>query len=102
MPPSSSIRSVDSIKDQLKGQSILVRIDAVDETNLEDALPTLAFLSQSGARIVVATHSPVADLPIILTSLLSRPVSRIDEWKGEAGRRAVASMQDGEIAMMKD
>jgi phosphoglycerate kinase len=103
MTPQSLIVSIDAIpQEQLRRQRVLVRIDAQDEVKLSDALSTLVFLSQSGARVVVATHSPVDDLLIVLTRLLGRPVAILDKWKGETGLRAIAHLLEGEITMMKD
>ena len=102
MTPHSRIVSIDAIrKEQLRGQRILVRIDAGNEAKLRDALPTLAFLSQSGARIIIATHSLTDRIFATLISLLG-PVGTLDKWKGQAGLRAVADLRDGEIIIMKD
>ena len=43
---------------QLREQTILIRIDASDDARMRDSLPTITFLSESGARVVIATHSP--------------------------------------------
>jgi nucleotide-binding universal stress UspA family protein len=103
MTPHSLIVSIDAIpKEQLRRLRVLVRIDPRDEVKLNDGVPTLVFLSQSGARIVVATHSPVEDLFTLLSRLVGRPVSILDEWKGDAGLRTIAHLLDGEITMIKD
>src|SRR5678815_516091 len=103
MTPQSLIVSIDAIsQEQLRGQRVLVRIDAQDVVKLNDALPTLVFLSQSGARVVVATHSPVEDFFALLTRLIGHPVGILDEWKDDAGLRAIAHLLEGEITMMKD
>ena len=103
MTASSLITRIDSIpKEQLRGQAVLVRIDAENEAKLQDALPTLFVLLQSGARIVIATHSPVHNALAKLTDALGRPIRKLHEWRGEAGLRAVAQMLDGDIVMIKD
>jgi phosphoglycerate kinase len=103
MTPSSLITRIDSIpKDQLRGQAVLVRIDAQNEAKLRDALPTLFVLLNSGARIVIATHSPVHNASAKLADVLGRPIRKLHDWKDEAGLRAVAQMFDGEIVMIKD
>ena len=37
-----------------------------------------------------------------LNELLGRPVGKLDEWKGEAGPRAVNRMGEGEIMMIEN
>jgi hypothetical protein len=64
---------IDAIpREQLRGQSALVRIDAADDSRLRDSLATLNFLSESGARTVIATHSgsPARNLESIRTQLI--------------------------------
>ena len=76
---------------------------------LRDSLPTLAFLSEAGARVVVATHcGSLPDAPRLdgiaarLGELLGRPVGKLDEWKGESGLRAVSRLSEGEILMLEN
>jgi 3-phosphoglycerate kinase len=72
---------------ELAGQSVLVRIDAEDEVKIRDSLSTLAFVSDAGAHVVVATHcglapdaAPRADvLAARLSELLGRPVGKLDQ-----------------------
>ena len=102
--------SIDTIPPkELRQQPVLVRIDAEDEAKLRDSLPTLALLSEAGARVVVATHCGLRpDAPRMdaiaarLNELLGRPVGKLDEWKGEAGPRAVNRMGEGEIMMIEN
>lgn len=94
----------------LAGLPVLVRIDAEDDASLREALPTLAHLVDARARIVVATHrgsapdhAPSADpIAVTLSEMLGRPIHRLDDWKGEAGLRAVNGLSDGEILMIEN
>jgi phosphoglycerate kinase len=105
-----AIASIDTIQaEELRGEAVLIRIDATDEMKLHDSLPTLAFLSETGARAVVATHygsgphAPRLDtVAVQLGELIGRPVSKLDEWKGEAGLRAVGRLGEGEIMMLEN
>ncbi|HEY6383034.1 MAG TPA: phosphoglycerate kinase, partial [Pseudolabrys sp.] len=105
-----TVASIDTIPpEELKGQPVLVRIDAEDEMKLRDSLPTLAFLAEASARVVVATHygsgpdAPRLDaIGVRLGELLGRPVGKLDEWKGEAGLRAVGRLSEGEIMMLEN
>ena len=94
---------------QLAGQAVLVRVDAEDDVKLNDAVPTLAFACEAGARVVVATHcglaptAPRADaIAARLSDLLGRSVGKLDDWKGEGGQRAVNHLADGAILMLEN
>jgi phosphoglycerate kinase len=105
-----TVASIDTLSpEELRGQPVLVRIDAEDEVKLRDALPTLALLSETRARVVVATHCGLPpDAPRLdgiaarLGELLGRSVGKLDEWKGEAGLRAVNRLSEGEIMMLEN
>src|SRR4051812_37434946 len=99
------VAGIESIpRKELREQNDLVRIDASDDARLRDSLPTITFLSESGARIVIATHSPShtnnsqtngsqpRDIAARLTELLGGAVRKPAQWKGEAGLRAVTHM----------
>jgi phosphoglycerate kinase len=105
-----TVASLDTIPPkEFSGQAVLVRIDAEDELTLRDSLPTLAFLSEAGARVIVATHfgSPTGGprldaIASRLGELLGRSVGKLDEWKGEAGLRAVTHLNEGAIMMLEN
>jgi phosphoglycerate kinase len=105
-----TVASLDTIPPkELAGQAVLVRVDAEDEVKLRDSLPTLARVSEAGARVVIATHygsgpnAPRLDhIAIRLTELLGRPVGKLDEWKGEASPRAVNHLGEGAIMMIEN
>ncbi len=105
-----AVAGIDTIPPkELGAQAILVRIDAEDEMKLRDSLPTLALLSEARGRVVVATHygtgpnAPRLDaIAVQLGELLGRPVSKLDEWQGEAGLRAVSRLGEGEIMMIEN
>jgi phosphoglycerate kinase len=104
------VASIDTIPPkELAGQAVLVRIDAEDDTKLRDSLPTLAFASEAGSRVVVATHyglppdAPRADaLGARLSEQLGRPIGKLDDWKGEAGLAAVSHLAGGEIVLIEN
>ncbi|HYJ14272.1 MAG TPA: phosphoglycerate kinase, partial [Candidatus Limnocylindria bacterium] len=95
---------------ELAGLPVLVRVDAADDAKLRNALPTLAHLAEARARIVIATHrdaapdgAPAADrIAASLSEMLGRPVNSLDDWKGEAGLRAVSRLGDGGILMIEN
>jgi phosphoglycerate kinase len=101
------VAGIDAIpRKGLRGQRVLVRIDAETDEKLRDSLPTLAFFLQSGARVVVATHrsSPASldGVAVRLGELLGRAVNKLDEWKGEAGLIAVSHLGEGEVVMIEN
>jgi phosphoglycerate kinase len=95
--------------EDLAERIVLVRIDGNDEFGLRDTLPTLSYLSEAKARAVIATHcgTPtdephVDELTAKLSEMLGRPVGRLDDWRGEAGLRAVSHMAPGDILVMEN
>jgi phosphoglycerate kinase len=106
-----TVASIDAMPPaELAGQAVLVRIDARDEASMRDSLSTLEFVSDAGARVIVATHcgvapdsAPRADaVGARLSELLERKVGKLDQWKGEAGVRAVSHLSEGEIMMIEN
>ena len=106
-----TIASIDTVEPRdLAGQAVLIRVDAEDDVKLRDALPTLTFAFQARARLVVATHigaphdaAPRTDaIAAHLSEWLGRSVGKLDDWKGEAGLRAVSHLTEGEILMLEN
>src|SRR5687768_7810196 len=95
--------------EDLAARIVLVRIDGNDEFGLRDTLPTLSYVSEAKARVIIATHcgaphhAPDVDgLVAKLSDMLGRPIGRLDDWRGEAGLRAVSHMAAGDILMMEN
>jgi phosphoglycerate kinase len=105
-----TVKSIETLPpNDLTGQAVFVRIDAEDELKLNEALPTLSFACEAGARVVVATHCGLgpaalrADfIPARLGSLLGRPVGKLDDWKDESSQRAVNQLADGAVLMVEN
>ena len=105
-----TVASIDAMPPaELTGQAVLVRIDAQDEVRMRDSLSTLAFVAGAGARVIVATHCGLSDaapradaVGARLSELLQRKVGKLDQWKGEAGVRAVSHLSEGEIIMIEN
>ncbi len=60
---------------------VLVRIDGNDEFGLRDTLPTLSYVSEAKARVIIATHCGTpTDAPDVdeLTAKLSDMLGRSD------------------------
>jgi phosphoglycerate kinase len=106
----------------LKGKRVLVRADlnvpakngkVTDATRLERIAPGLEDLADRGARIIVMSHfgrpkggpdpqyslKPVAEK---LGELLGRPVAFATDCIGEPAVKLVASLRDGDIAVLEN
>jgi phosphoglycerate kinase len=112
-----TIRDVD-----FKGKRVLVRVDfnvpvkdgAVgDDTRIHAALPTLKYLLENGAALILCSHlgrpkgqslpefslKPVADR---LAKLLDKPVSFADDCIGPKAEDAVQALKAGEVLLLEN
>lgn len=112
-----------TVKDlDVAGRRVLVRVDfnvpmkngaITDDSKMRAALPTLRYLIEHGAKVIVATHlgrpkgevveslrtAPVAER---LSKLLDRPVISLRDCIGPEVEAAVAGMRDGDVAMLEN
>ncbi|HYH12701.1 MAG TPA: phosphoglycerate kinase [Thermomicrobiales bacterium] len=115
--PKRSIRTAD-----VAGKNVLVRVDfnvplddgaIADDTRIRAALPTITWLVDHNARVILASHlgrpggkvvdelrlHPVAER---LSSLLDRPVAAMSTITGSDVTNAVDSMSDGDIVLLEN
>lgn len=101
---------------------VLVRVDynvplqngrVADDTRLRESLPTLKYLLEHRAKIILVSHlgrpngkvvpelrlDPVAHQ---LERLLQRPVLKLHECIGPAVQRAISQMKSGDIALLEN
>jgi phosphoglycerate kinase len=113
-----------SVRDvEVAGKRVLVREDfnvpldehgkVVDITRLEAALPTIKYLYEEGARIILVSHlgrpkgkvvqrlrmDPVARE---LSRLLGRPVEKLDSCVGPDVEQAVRELNPGDIILLEN
>jgi phosphoglycerate kinase len=112
-----------SIKDiQVQGKRVFCRVDfnvpmqggqVTDDTRIKAALPTISYLVEQGAKVILASHlgrpkgqvveelrlTPVAQR---LSELLGKNVHKVDEAKGEAVLAEVNKLADGEILLLEN
>ena len=112
-----------SVKDlDLKGQRLFIRVDfnvpvkdgkVDDDSRIRASLPTIQYAIEHGARVILASHlgrpkgqrvdkyslRPVAEH---LSQLLERPVAFAGDCIGEAAESVVASLGDGDVALLEN
>ena len=107
---------------EVKGQRVFVRVDfnvpmadgaITDETRIRAAIPTIEYLVEQGAKVILASHlgRPKGEVKedmrltavgIRLAELMGKPVTKLDESIGQAVEEAVANMQDGDILLLEN
>ncbi|MDV2886214.1 phosphoglycerate kinase [Alkalihalophilus pseudofirmus] len=112
-----TVRDID-----LKGKKVFCRVDfnvpmkdgeITDETRIRAALPTIEFLVEKGAKVILASHlgrpkgevveelrlTPVAAR---LGELLGKEVKKVDEAHGAEAEAAANSLQDGDVLLLEN
>lgn len=111
----------DLSKDDLAGKKVFVRADLnvpldgdlniTDDTRIRAAVPTLKYLVENGAKVLLTSHlgrpkdGPEDKFrlnPVVprLSELLGFDVKKVDDCIGESVDEAVASMKDGEVLIL--
>lgn len=112
-----------SVKDvEVKGKRVLCRVDfnvpiekgiITDDTRIRASLPTLTYLLEQGAKLILVSHlgrpkgqvkeelrlDPVAKR---LSELLNREVKKCDEAVGEEVTKQVAELKEGEVLLLEN
>lgn len=108
----------------VKGKRVLVRCDfnvpldgtkITDETRINGALPTIKYLIENGAKVILCSHmgkpkgEPKPELSLApvaksLTEKLGKEVvfAADDNVVGENAKKAVAEMQDGDVVLLQN
>jgi phosphoglycerate kinase len=108
---------------ELTGKKTLVRVDfnvpmneageITDDLRIRTVLPTLQYLLEQKARVIVCTHMgrpkgqrvekySLAPVAAYLANLLGQPVSLAPDCIGQEVAAAVAALQDGQILMLEN
>ncbi|MGM7634458.1 phosphoglycerate kinase [Bacillus sp. Hm123] len=112
-----------TIKDvDVKGKRVFCRVDfnvpmkdgkVTDDTRIRAALPTIQYLSEQGAKVILASHlgrpkgevkeelrlTPVAGR---LSELAGKEVKKVDEAYGETVQAEIEKMNDGDLLLLEN
>ncbi|MDG0809428.1 phosphoglycerate kinase [Cohnella rhizosphaerae] len=112
-----------SVRDvNVSGLKVFVRVDfnvplengaITDDTRIRETLPTVKYLVDNGAKVILASHlgrpkgevveelrlTPVAER---LSELLGKPVVKADEAVGEAVQAKVDALNDGDVLLLEN
>ena len=113
-----------TVKDlvNLKGKVVLVRVDfnvpldsagrILDTTRIDQALPTIKYLSEQGAKVVVMSHLGRPDgyeirkslwqISLILMEKLSCKVYFCNTVIGQEAKDRIKIMQDGDVLLLEN
>lgn len=112
-----------TIKDvDVKGRRVLVRVDfnvplkdgeITDDTRIRAALPTIKYLRDKGAKLILCSHlgrpkgqvkpelrmDPVAKR---LAELLGTEVTKVDEPVGDEAKKAAEELKEGDVLLLEN
>lgn len=112
-----SVRDVD-----VAGKKVFVRVDfnvplengaITDDTRIRETLPTVKYLIEKGAKVILASHlgrpngevveslrlTPVAAR---LSDLLGKQVNKAEEVVGSSVQAKVDALKDGEVLLLEN
>lgn len=112
-----SVRDID-----VKGKRVFVRVDfnvplqngeITDDTRIRETLPTIRYLVDNGAKVILASHlgrpkgQVVEELRLTpaaqrLSELLGKPVAKADEAIGEKVQAMAAELKEGDVLLLEN
>ena len=120
LDPTSQYRTMEDLS--LTGKRVLVRVDfnvpledgkITDDNRIKSALPTINYLIEAGAKVVLTTHlgrpggevkeelrlDPVGER---LSELVDAKVAKLEETVGPEVKSEVDGMEEGSIALLEN
>lgn len=112
-----------SVRDvEVSGKRVFVRVDfnvplengkITDDTRIRETLPTIQYLTERGAKVILASHmgrpkgevveglrlTPAAER---LSELLGKPVAKANEAIGDAVKAQVAELKNGDVLLLEN
>lgn len=108
----------------VRGKRVLVRVDfnvpldkksgaVTDDTRIKESLPTIRYLLDNGARVVLMSHLGRPDGKVMeslrmggvaqrLSELLGKPVKTAPDCIGPEVEKAAAHLQEGEVLLLEN
>ncbi|GGA43540.1 phosphoglycerate kinase [Psychrobacillus lasiicapitis] len=106
----------------LQGKRVFCRVDfnvpmedgaITDDTRIRAAIPTINYLIEQGAKVILASHMGrpkgevkeelrLTKVGEHLATLLNKPVTKLDESIGQAVEQAVSAMADGDVVLLEN
>ena len=108
---------------ELRGKRVLVRVDfnvpqddngaITDDTRIRAALPTISFLRDLGAKVILAAHfgrpkgqvnegMRLTQVAARLSDLLGVPVEKTESCIGEDAQAKVAALEEGGVVLLEN
>ena len=109
-------------KANVSGKRVLMRVDfnvplekgkVMDDTRIRETLPTIKYLLQKKAIVILMSHLGRPDGKIVnglrldpiakqLSKLLKKPVKKLDDCIGPKVEKAVAAMKPGQVVLLEN
>ena len=107
---------------QVANKTVFVRVDfnvpmkdgvITDDTRIRSALPTINYLIEKGAKVILASHfgrpkgerkpeMSLAPCAKHLSDLINKPVAFVDDCIGPKVEEAVKALQSGDVLMLEN
>lgn len=112
-----------SVRDvEVSGKVVFVRVDfnvpledgkITDDTRIRATIPTIEYLTEKGAKVLLASHMGRPKGEVVesmrltsaaerLSKLLGKPVAKTDESIGETVKAKIAELKDGDVLVLEN
>lgn len=112
-----------SVRDvEVTGKVVFVRVDfnvpmedgkITDDKRIRETLPTIQYLVEKGAKVVLASHMGRPNGEVVeslrltpqaerLSELLGQPVAKADEAIGDAVKAQIAELKNGDVLVLEN